>query len=205
MKMKNNTKKLKGFTLIELIVVIAIIGALAGILIPSLIGYVRKAEKRTDSVNAKQIYEDAQLLLLTDSEACDSFYKHNTTKFDVTVNAGKENAESYKLVVVCKSDGRAFEKKDGSTPTLPMWTQGNNEAKGFCDAMNKYTAISADKYLTPVKYHNKNTAGYEANRWIICYRDKDKEKIEIWVADATKTYGCQPVYRLYPNPDSEYA
>lgn len=37
-------KKLKGFTLIELIVVIAIIGVLAAILVPSMLGYVRKAK-----------------------------------------------------------------------------------------------------------------------------------------------------------------
>ena len=35
---------LKGFTLIEIIVVIAIIGALAAIIVPSLIGYTRQAK-----------------------------------------------------------------------------------------------------------------------------------------------------------------
>ena len=44
--MKKNNKK--GFTLTEMIVVIAIIGILAGVLIPSVISYVKKAQKSND-------------------------------------------------------------------------------------------------------------------------------------------------------------
>ena len=39
-----NSVKKKGFTLTELIVVIAIIGILAAVLIPSITGYIKKAK-----------------------------------------------------------------------------------------------------------------------------------------------------------------
>ena len=62
--MKNYLKHLKynkkGFTLIEMIVVIAIIGVLAAILVPSLSGYVNSAKATKSSANARTFYTAAQ-------------------------------------------------------------------------------------------------------------------------------------------------
>lgn len=53
--MKKTMKKKKGFTLTELIVVVAILGVLAAVATPAVLGYIDQARVETDNANAKII------------------------------------------------------------------------------------------------------------------------------------------------------
>ena len=57
LKMKKVLKNKKAFTLTEMIVVIAIIGILAGVLIPTITGYIKRANQSAASQEATAMYQ----------------------------------------------------------------------------------------------------------------------------------------------------
>ena len=60
--MYKDRKKVKGFTLVELIVVMLILAILAGMFIPSLVGYIDKANESELQIETRQLYQAAQVV-----------------------------------------------------------------------------------------------------------------------------------------------
>lgn len=63
---KRNLKSKKGFTLIEVVVVLVILAILAGIAVPALTGYIEDAKERTAIVEARNILVGLQHMATTD-------------------------------------------------------------------------------------------------------------------------------------------
>ena len=189
----------KGFTLIEIIVVIAIIGVLASILVPSMIGYVRKSKKTHDMNSGKQIAECVMSVLSEKEKVDASFY--SVTQESQNPNWRKVDpvtSETYDLVVVAVMNGGG-----GCRGDYWNWTQTDPGYKVFVDALNDemdYDPGNNDINIK-IKYEPKGAAK-TLNRWFVCYRSDSPGEIEIWVGNGeSQSNGMgEPMYRAYPKP-----
>lgn len=209
-------KNAKGFTLIEIIVVIAILGVLIAMLVPSLLGYVRKAHRTSDLATAKEIYNNTIQIINENDKIV--WYSSSRGK-NVATNAvesfyGRGSSQnaimrgSYKANVYRKTDD------DGSsyyiipvvsygTGTNGRWHNIEQEQIPFAQYLSDQMANSTGgKFSLPIKYEPKGQSP-ELNTWFICYRSNDISQIEVWVGNKSSgDYGGSgaPIYRVYPEP-----
>lgn len=126
--MKNifkNLKKKKGFTLVEVIIVLVIIAILAAVLIPSLAGYIDKANQKVAVANARNFTMAAQTVF---SEA---YGEHGALKTTLTADEQKDYVQ------------KAFDLAELSNPAfyveVTVTTKGKVESVNFYDGTFKVT------------------------------------------------------------------
>lgn len=114
MKKKRN----RGFSLIELIVVIAIMAVLVGVMAPAYLRYVEKARRQTCYSNMDNVVREVQLLAYSDPDFMETLLSAAGSS-DTELNAFIES-ETDVEIPVCPSRGKYKLTFDKNTGVLTM-------------------------------------------------------------------------------------
>lgn len=137
---KKNENVNKGFTLVELIVVLVVLAILAAILVPALLGYIDKAKESQDMLKAKNMLQATQAVL-TDYYAKDADLTYSYAA--ATSDFGKEvrkiaDDDPYMVIIGVGTDGTqkgkekyGESKHDQYTAYFVAYWEDKNEAPIF--------------------------------------------------------------------------
>lgn len=97
-KMCQNLKSKKGFTLVELIVIIAVIGIIGGIAVPNFLGIQENSRAKADLATAKSIVKAARTQhSIEDNVANDAIDNLSVDYFDLSVQPQSASTGTFQL------------------------------------------------------------------------------------------------------------
>lgn len=193
----------KGFSLVELIIVIAIIAILSAAIAPALIRYINKARK-ADDIAAADTIGISVTAAVTDNEDMYEFLQWNMKELNGNRNAYRVLGYSN---VGTGNTGQRYNSLFRANNIGGGHGDARQQGQMFADFMN------SDLGDTLVKM--RFTQFSKLDQWILCCDYKGNLSVWVgadmngnkWTIDAT-THRCgnsrQQYYMLWPQIDSEY-
>jgi len=196
----NRTKKInqKGFSLVELIIVIAIMAVIAAAIAPALIRYINKARKGDDVASADAIGRTFEAAITSD----DSMYDWVT----IAANPTNLSPGSGANRIIAYADATSgFDRTHFHL--IGINDAPTSDTSGFADKMVEYLGTT----VISMKFHTSP----ELEQWIICV--DENRNLSVWAggglsANSTHISSTNVVtgssyraYKLWPEVDATYS
>lgn len=180
--------KVKGFTLIELIVVIAIIGVLAAILVPSMLGYVRNARISSANANAKQIHTAVSSALT--QLGISNYFSSTVTDGKIEISPAEGTGDAAKIPAEVSGLTGASQSKNGDmTAQMDLVSYLGESFKG-----------NAVAYFSPSTY-SCYCAAWASNATVLGTAGADKAAILAKTEQTQKADAkAGNIYGIFPAP-----
>lgn len=143
---KRGMKGKKGFTLVELIIAITIVGILAAVIVPSLLGYIEQSHETIDIVNVRSAYLEVRTASMVD----------NTSSVSKTVRL-EQKRDDWQSVDPVAIAGIKHYKREGDTD---HW-KGVPTANGECEIT--YTPSAGIVFYWKGKNETSTVTGVDFN------------------------------------------
>ncbi len=143
---KRGMKGKKGFTLVELIIAITIVGILAAVIVPSLLGYIEQSHETIDIVNVRSAYLEVRTASMVD----------NTSSVTKTVRL-EQKRDDWQSVDPVAIAGIKHYKREGDTD---HW-KGVPTANGECEIT--YTPSAGIVFYWKGKNETSTVTGVDFN------------------------------------------
>ena len=127
--LKKLRKNKKGFTLAELLIVVAIIGVLVAISIPIFTSQLEKAREATDEANIRNAYAVVQSAALTE-EKQDDLSKNDVDGLITYTVSGAAGTYKYTAKVTLKQQQNGWQSNGGTAPTIGGMTITDTPSAG---------------------------------------------------------------------------
>ena len=149
--MENQKKNNKGFSLVDLIVVVAIMAVLMGVLVPTLVRNVEKSKKQKDINNLAEIRSAIQTTMASEE------FSGLTGTMTIT----KDPNKGFTLSTTSSYAGTGFSGFDSTNTEQKFWTEVLANLNGGADYRYDYTSKLKDatKAIVVFTFSNEKVTG----------------------------------------------